>query len=107
MQISRFIVADVSCKLFEILDLFRLERWTGEADLVPIGETGADWDIFERALGRPTFYRSKWKDAIHHAAPGGRLVLTLGNTLQLGTQWENYQAMGAAVRGYGRYPIPG
>ena len=33
-----------------------------EADRVPIRETGAAWDIVERALGRPTYYRSKWKE---------------------------------------------
>jgi uroporphyrinogen decarboxylase len=33
-----------------------------EADRVPVGETGADWEITERVLGHPTYYRSKWKE---------------------------------------------
>ena len=33
-----------------------------EGDRVPIGENGADWEIVERALGRPTYQRSKWKE---------------------------------------------
>jgi uroporphyrinogen decarboxylase len=33
-----------------------------EGDRVPIGEIGADWEIAERAIGRPTYYRSKWRE---------------------------------------------
>ena len=33
-----------------------------EADRVPTGETGADWEITERIIGRPTYYRSKWRE---------------------------------------------
>jgi uroporphyrinogen decarboxylase len=58
-------------------------------------------------LGTPAEIETEVKDAIHHAAPGGGLVLTSGNTLQLGTRWENYQAMRAAAREHGRYPIRG
>jgi hypothetical protein len=32
-------------------------------------------------------------------------VLTSGNTLQVGTKWENYKAMRASAGEYGRYPI--
>ena len=35
----------------------------------------------------------------------GGLVLTSGNTLQVGTQYENYRAMRSADREFGRYPI--
>ncbi|MDA8216662.1 MAG: hypothetical protein M0Z94_03500 [Dehalococcoidales bacterium] len=45
------------------------------------------------------------KYAIRHAAPGGGLVIASGNTLQPGTQYENYMAMLAATREYGKYPI--
>ncbi len=33
-----------------------------EGDRVPIGEIGADWEVVERAIGRPTYYRSKWQE---------------------------------------------
>jgi len=31
-------------------------------DRVPVGEVGVDYPISERALGRPTLYRAKWKE---------------------------------------------
>jgi hypothetical protein len=31
-------------------------------DRVPVGETGVDYTITEKALGRPTLYRAKWKE---------------------------------------------
>ena len=33
-----------------------------EPDRVPVGEIGADYEITERALGRRTYYRSKWRE---------------------------------------------
>ena len=33
-----------------------------EPDRVPVGELAADFEITERALGRPTYYRSKWRE---------------------------------------------
>jgi hypothetical protein len=44
-------------------------------------------------------------EAVAHAAPGGCVVHTSGNTLQLGTRWENYAAMRTAVHQFGTYPI--
>lgn len=35
-----------------------------EPDRVPVGEMAIDFDITERALGRPTYYRSKWKEYV-------------------------------------------
>jgi uroporphyrinogen decarboxylase len=58
-------------------------------------------------LGTPSEVEAEVSYAIRHAAPGGGLVLTSGNTLQLGTKWENYAAMRAAHGKYGRYPIGG
>jgi uroporphyrinogen decarboxylase len=58
-------------------------------------------------LGAPEEVEAEVQYAIRHAAPGGGLVLTSGNTLQLGTKWENYAAMRAAHGRYGRYPIAG
>jgi uroporphyrinogen-III decarboxylase len=43
--------------------------------------------------------------AIRHAARGGGLVLTSGNSLMVGTKWDNYQALLSTAREYGRYPI--
>jgi hypothetical protein len=33
-----------------------------ESDRVPVGELAADYEITERALGRWTYYRSKWRE---------------------------------------------
>lgn len=45
------------------------------------------------------------KYAIRHAAPGGGFAMCSGNTLMPGTKYENYEAMLAATRRYGGYPI--
>jgi uroporphyrinogen decarboxylase len=56
-------------------------------------------------LGTPAEVEEEVKYALRYAAPGGGLVLTSGNTLQVGTKWENYQAMRTEAREHGRYPI--
>lgn len=33
-----------------------------EADRIPVGEMAADFEITEKALGHPTYYRSKWRE---------------------------------------------
>jgi uroporphyrinogen decarboxylase len=43
--------------------------------------------------------------AIQHAAPGGGLVLTSGNSIMATVQFENYMAMLQALSEYGEYPI--
>lgn len=55
--------------------------------------------------GSPEEARAEVRYAIHHAAPGGGLVVTSGNVLQPGTRLENYLAARQAVREYGRYPV--
>ena len=55
--------------------------------------------------GTPDEAREEVRYAIKHAAPGGGLVVTTGNVLQVGTQLENYMAARRATRDYGRYPI--
>ena len=45
------------------------------------------------------------RHAVQHAAPGGGLVLTCGNTLLVGTKYDNYMAMLSAWREFGSYPI--
>jgi len=55
--------------------------------------------------GTPTAVRDEVKYAIKHAAQGGGLVLTSGNVLQPGAQYENYVAMRQAIEDYGGYPI--
>ena len=56
-------------------------------------------------LGTPADVEEEVKYAIQSAARKGGLVLTSGNTLQVGTKWENYRAMRASASEYGRYPI--
>ena len=55
--------------------------------------------------GPPEKAREEVRYAIHHAAPGGGLVIATGNVLQPGTSLENYLAARQATRDYGRYPI--
>lgn len=45
------------------------------------------------------------RQAFRDAAAGGGYVLTSGNTLQIGTKYENYMAMLNAGRKFGTYPI--
>ena len=45
------------------------------------------------------------KEAVRVAAPGGGCVLSSGNSLVVGTQYENYLALLAAGREYGSYPV--
>ena len=42
---------------------------------------------------------------IKHAAPGGGLVLTSSNTIQLGVKYENYMTMLDTLRQEGNYPL--
>lgn len=35
-----------------------------EADRVPVGELASDFEMTERVLGHPTYYRSKWKEYV-------------------------------------------
>ncbi|MHB1006482.1 MAG: uroporphyrinogen decarboxylase family protein [Chloroflexota bacterium] len=62
-------------------------------------------DCATLTLDTPAEVTAEVKHAVKYAAPGGGLVLTSGNTLQLGTKFENYQAMREAAREYGAYPI--
>jgi hypothetical protein len=44
------------------------------------------------------------KEAVRVAAPGGGYVVSSGNSLLVGTKYENYLALLAAAREYGTYP---
>ena len=55
--------------------------------------------------GRPEQVAAEVKEAVRVAAPGGGYVLSSGNSLVVGTQYENYLALLAAGREYGRYPV--
>lgn len=55
--------------------------------------------------GKPEEVVAEVKYAIRHVGPGGGLVITCGNTLQLGVTYENYMAMWSATREFGKYPI--
>ena len=82
------------------MDLKRLkEKYTGR--LCFFG--GVDVDTL--VLGTPQAVADEVKYAIRHAARGGGLVITSGNSLMVGTKWDNYQALLRATREYGRYPI--
>ncbi len=56
-------------------------------------------------MGTPEEIEEEVKYAIRHAGTGGGLVMCSGNTLMPGTKYENYEAMLAANRKYGGYPI--
>ncbi len=55
--------------------------------------------------GTPAAVKEEVLHAVRHAAPGGGLILTSGNTLLVGTKYENYMAMRSAARELGSYPI--
>ncbi|MEE9610286.1 MAG: uroporphyrinogen decarboxylase family protein, partial [Desulfatiglandales bacterium] len=55
--------------------------------------------------GTPAAVKEEVLHAVRHAAPGGGLILTSGNTLLVGTKYENYMAMRSAAREFGSYPI--
>jgi uroporphyrinogen decarboxylase len=55
--------------------------------------------------GTPQEVVEEVKYALRHAGPGGGLVITCGNTLQTGVQYDNYGAMWSATREFGHYPI--
>lgn len=82
------------------MDLRRLkERYAGRLCLFG----GVDVDTL--VGGTPEDVRRQVAYAIHHAAPGGGLVLCSGNSIMATVQYENYLAMLAALREYGAYPI--
>lgn len=82
------------------MDMKRLkERYGGKLCLFG----GVDCDTL--VAGTPAEVEAQTRYAIRHAGPGGGLVLTSGNTLQVGTKYENYMAMRQAARQYGAYPI--
>ena len=45
------------------------------------------------------------RTCLRHAAPGGGYVLTTSNSVQAGTQYENYKTMLRVAREEGVYPI--
>ncbi len=55
--------------------------------------------------GTPAEVMEEVEYAFRYAAPGGGYVLASGNTLQIGTKYENYVAMRKAARQFGTYPI--
>jgi len=75
------------------------EKYAGKLALIG----GVNCDTL--TIGTTKEVEEEVRYAIQHAAPGGGFVLCSGNTLMHGTKFENYQAMVAATRRYGRYPI--
>jgi hypothetical protein len=82
------------------MDMKRLKELYGD-QLTFFG--GVDCDTL--VAGTPDDVVEEVRYATRHAGPGGGLVLCSGNTLMVGTKWENYQAMLQARRQYGTYPI--
>lgn len=64
---------------------------------------GVDCDTLVR--GSREDVRKEVEYAIKYAAPGGGLVITSGNTIMVGTKYENYMAMLENAREKGKYPI--
>jgi hypothetical protein len=54
--------------------------------------------------GTPEQVVAEVKDTLRVAAAGGGYVLSSGNSLPAGTKYENYLALLAAAKEYGRYP---
>ncbi|MBP1610221.1 MAG: methylcobalamin:coenzyme methyltransferase [Acidobacteria bacterium] len=77
------------------------EKYAGKLALIG----GVNCDTL--TIGTAEEVEQEVRYAIHHAAPGGGFVMCSGNTLMHGTKYENYQAMVATTRRYGRYPIKG
>ena len=55
--------------------------------------------------GRPEQVAAEVKEAVRVVAPCGGYVLSSGNSLVVGTQYENYLVLLAAGRDYGSYPV--
>jgi uroporphyrinogen decarboxylase len=82
------------------MDFGRLkEKYAGRLALFG----GVNCDTLVR--GTPQDVVAEVKETFAVAAPGGGYVATSGNSLLVGTKWENYAAMREAVREYGTYPI--
>lgn len=62
-------------------------------------------DVHTLIADTPAAVAEEVKYAIRHAGRGGGLVLTSGNSLMVGTKWDNHQALLSTAREYGRYPI--
>jgi uroporphyrinogen decarboxylase len=63
-------------------------------------------DVDYLVSGSPEDVRRVVKDSILHASRHYGLVLTSGNTLMVGVNFDNYKAMLDAHREFGTYPIP-
>jgi uroporphyrinogen decarboxylase len=55
--------------------------------------------------GTPQDVEQEVEYCLKHGAPGGGFVLTTSNSVQAGTQYENYMAMLRVAREKGTYPI--
>jgi uroporphyrinogen decarboxylase len=80
------------------MDFSRLkEKYAGRLCLCG----GVNVDTLVR--GTPEQVAAEVKEALRVAAPGGGYVVSSGNSLVVGTQYENYLALLAAAREYGNY----
>ena len=62
-------------------------------------------DVDSLVAGTVDDVRRQVAYAIQHAGPGGGLVVVSGNTITSAVRWQNYEAMLAAVREFGTYPL--
>jgi len=60
---------------------------------------------FLLVFGTPEEVRASVRDTIAAAAPGGGYILSSSNSIHPGVKPENYLALVAAAREFGRYPI--
>ena len=55
--------------------------------------------------GTPGEAAEEVKHALRYAAPGGGLAITSGNSLLVGTKYDNYASLLSATRELGKYPM--
>ena len=82
------------------LDAFRANLHLRTADRVALLADGRLC-----MAGTPEQVEQEALYALKHAAPGGGLVFTSGNGLEVSTRKANYDKMLEVRRKYGRYPI--
>jgi uroporphyrinogen decarboxylase len=82
------------------MDFARLkEKYAGKLCLCG----GVNVDTLVR--GTPAQVVAEVREALTVAAPGGGYVVSSGNSLLVGTKYENYQALLTAAREFGQYPM--
>ena len=63
-------------------------------------------DVALLSTGTADQVRQRTRECLADAAPGGRFILSSGNSIASSVQPELYQAMVATKNRYGNYPLP-